>query len=82
MEATMHEAETNLSELVKRAQSGEEVIITSGRSRRPVARVVALSKQKPKGRTPGLFKGKVSIGPEFHEPLSDEELELWYGKTQ
>ena len=42
----MHEAKTNLSALVELAQKGEEVIITSGRERRPVARVVAVTQSK------------------------------------
>jgi hypothetical protein len=33
--ATIYEAKTNLSELVKQAQKGETVIITSGRDRTP-----------------------------------------------
>jgi prevent-host-death family protein len=79
-EATMHEAKTNLSELVKRAQKGEEVIITSGRSREPVARVVAIAKSKSKGRMPGLFKGVFTIAHDFDEPLPAEELRLWTGE--
>ena len=39
---TIFEAKTNLSELVRKAQKGEEVIITSGRNRVPVARLEAL----------------------------------------
>ena len=31
MEATMHEAKTNLSKLVARARAGEEVVITKDR---------------------------------------------------
>jgi hypothetical protein len=32
---------------------------------------------KPK-RQFGVLRGKISIGPEFFEPLPPEELELWY----
>lgn len=35
--ATILEAKTNLSKLVKKAQKGETVIITSGRAKTPVA---------------------------------------------
>ncbi len=42
--ATIFEAKTNLSELVKKAQKGETGIITSGRSKTPVA--------KPRPSTP------------------------------
>jgi len=37
VEATMFEAKTQLSELVKRAQRGERIVLTSGRAKTPVA---------------------------------------------
>ncbi|HEY0796050.1 MAG TPA: type II toxin-antitoxin system prevent-host-death family antitoxin [Acidisarcina sp.] len=80
IQATMHEAKTNLSALVKRAQQGEEIIITSGRAKEPVARIVPLTKRKPKGRVPGLFKGMFTVGPEFDDPLPEDELRLWNGE--
>jgi hypothetical protein len=30
--------------------------------------------QPKEARTPGRFKGRLVVGPEFFEPLSDEEL--------
>ncbi|MGB6687727.1 MAG: type II toxin-antitoxin system prevent-host-death family antitoxin [Terracidiphilus sp.] len=76
--ATIFEAKTNLSRLVKRAQKGEEVIITSGRERTPVARLEAI---KPVGKkrlgaleTPGFV-----LSEKFFEPLPEEELRLWNG---
>ena len=47
--ATMLEAKTNLSELVRQARNGETVIITLGREKTPVARLEAVE-QKPKKR--------------------------------
>ena len=78
--ATMHEAKTNLSALVELAQKGEEVLITSGRDRKPVARVVAVKKTKSRGRIPGLFKGTFKIRRDFDQPLPADELRLWNGK--
>jgi prevent-host-death family protein len=40
--ATIFEAKTNLSELLKQAQAGETVIITSGRDKKPIARLEAI----------------------------------------
>ena len=37
--ATIFEAKTGLSELIKKAQAGETVVITSGRDKKPVARI-------------------------------------------
>ena len=78
--ATMHEAKTNLSALVERARKGEEVVITSGRGREPVARVVAVSKPKRRVRTPGLFKDVFTIGKDFDRPLPAQELAPWLGE--
>ena len=32
---------------------------------------------KPK-RVPGRWKGQFTIAPEFFDPMTEEELELWY----
>jgi prevent-host-death family protein len=44
--ASIFEAKTNLSELVKKAQKGEVVVITSGREKTPVAKLEALRSPK------------------------------------
>jgi antitoxin (DNA-binding transcriptional repressor) of toxin-antitoxin stability system len=76
--ATVFEAKTTLSSLVKRALKGEEVIITSGRARTPVARLEAI---RPVGRkrlgaieTPGFV-----LPREFFAPLPEDELRSWEG---
>ena len=80
MEATMHEAKTNLSRLVARARAGEEVILTSGKSRTPIARIVPIDAPEVpvlKERPIGLFKGQFDVPDSFFDPLSEEELALW-----
>jgi antitoxin (DNA-binding transcriptional repressor) of toxin-antitoxin stability system len=76
--ATMFEAKTNLSKLVKRALEGEEVQITTGRERKPVVRIVAIEPVRANRRL-GFLKGKIEVGPEFFEPLPEDELRLWNG---
>ena len=71
---TIHQAKTNLSKLIERASEGEEIIIARGS--KPVARLVALGPVKGK-RQPGSLKGKLEIGPEFFEPMSESELSDW-----
>ncbi len=75
---TIFEAKTNLSQLIKEAQKGETVIITSGRDKRPVAKLVPVQPVKKKRlgalETPGFVLGKG-----FFEPLSEDELDLWDG---
>lgn len=73
---TVHAAKTNLSQLLERAEAGEEIIIARGQV--PIARLVPIAK-KPR-RAPGLYAGQIIIGPEFFEPLPEEELRLWEGR--
>lgn len=77
--ATIFETKTNLSELLRRVKLGEEVLITSGREREPVARLVAVDPVSAKRRI-GFMKGRGSVGPEFFEPLPSDELGLWNGE--
>lgn len=70
---TIHAAKTNLSKLVARAEAGEEIVLARGKE--PVARIVPLP-PRPK-RVFGRLKGKIKIGPEFFDPLPEDELKLW-----
>ena len=45
--ATIFEAKTNLSELIKKAQAGEKIVITSGREKTPVAELTPISQKRP-----------------------------------
>ena len=72
---TVHEAKTTLSKLLARVEAGEEIVIARGTV--PVARLVPAA-QKPK-RQPGLYPDVV-VGPEFFEPLPEEELRAWEGR--
>jgi prevent-host-death family protein len=81
--ATIFEAKTNLSELVRRVQQGEEVLITSGRERKPVAKLVAVDPAPSlASRRIGFMEGEGSIGPEFFDPLPEDELRLWNGEGE
>ena len=71
---TIHEAKTNLSRLIEQACQGEEVVIARGLE--PVVRLVPIADVKGR-RQPGALRGKLRVGPEFFEPLADEELSHW-----
>ena len=73
----MHFAKTNLSDLVARAEAGEEVILARGR--KPAVRLVPLPTASSR-RQPGRLAGRIAIGPEFFEPLPEEELAAWEGR--
>jgi|GraSoiStandDraft_11_1057310.scaffolds.fasta_scaffold803684_1 prevent-host-death family protein len=71
----IHEAKTQLSRLVELANQGEEIIIA--KAGKPMARLAPLARPLPV-RKPGILKGKVWFGDNFDEPMSEEELALWY----
>jgi len=77
VEATMHQAKTQLSKLVERVLAGDEVILTRGRKKVPAVRLVAIDPPQSNERPIGLYKGLIDIGPEFFEPLPEAELALW-----
>jgi antitoxin (DNA-binding transcriptional repressor) of toxin-antitoxin stability system len=74
--STIFEAKTNLSSLVKQAQKGEVVQITSGRSKTPVARLEAIHPQVKK-RLGALETPRFVLSEQFFEPLPEDELRLW-----
>jgi prevent-host-death family protein len=76
----IHEAKTNLSALVAKAEKGEEVVIA--RAGMPVVRLVPVNTQSKKrpDRRPGFMKGKIWIGPNFEDPLPDEILAAFRGE--
>ena len=77
--ATMFQAKTNLSELVKKAQAGEEVIITSGREKKPVVRLTPIEPAAPAGRLGFLEHLGIEVPDHFWDPLPEDELRLWEG---
>ncbi len=74
-EATMFEAKTQLSELVKRAQRGEKIVLTTGRKKTPAAMIVAL---KPvKERVFDLFHNPNFDIPADFDERSEAERRAW-----
>jgi prevent-host-death family protein len=71
---TIHTAKTTLSQLLARVEAGEEIILARGKE--PIAKLVPFHPPLTKRRF-GALRGIISIGPEFSEPLSDQELAAW-----
>ncbi len=71
----VHEAKTNLSRLLAKAEAGEDVIIA--RNGTPVAKLSPVAKR---GRPQiDVFKGKTVLPDTFFDPLPEEELNAWEG---
>ena len=66
-----HDAKTRLSRLLEDVERGADVVIA--RAGRPVARLVAVSPDRPT-RQPGALKGRIRIANDFDAPLPDDVL--------
>ncbi len=75
--ATIFEAKTNLSALLKQVQTGETVIITSGREKTPVARLEAFQAKPEPQRLGVAYDPNFVLPDSFWDPLPEEELRLW-----
>ncbi len=73
----IYEAKTQLSRLIERVESGEEIIIA--RAGRPVARLVAFERI-PGGCRLGLRKGEAQIAENFDDPLPKEFTRVFEGQ--
>jgi len=65
----IYEAKTRLSQLVQRAEAGEEIIIARGG--RPAARLVPFRTAGVK-RKPGRMRGRIRVGRNFDAPLPND----------
>jgi prevent-host-death family protein len=72
----MHEAKSDLSRLVERALTGEDVVIA--RAGKPVVRLVPVA--VPGKRNLGIWRGKVRMADDFDAPMSEQELADWEGR--
>jgi prevent-host-death family protein len=71
---TIDTAKTTLSQLLERVEAGEEIVLARGKE--PIAKLVPF-RRNTIGRRFGAYKGSVSVGPEFFEPSSIQELAAW-----
>ncbi len=76
MRATVQAAKVDLSELIERAKAGEEIILAEGKT--AVAMIVPIPKNKFRL---GMLNEQLSgEAPDFFEPMTDSELDLWEGQ--
>jgi prevent-host-death family protein len=65
----MHEAKTKLSQLVERAEAGEEIVIA--RNGKPVARLVPVERANSFASIRGIWRGQVQMADDFDELPDD-----------
>ena len=78
LQANIYDAKARFSELVEKAEHGQETIIA--RAGKPVAKIVPI-KPVTKTKKPRVFGGNVLgityLAPDAFAPMSDEELAEW-----
>lgn len=70
----IHDAQTQLSELLSLALQGTEVIFS--KDNMPLARLVPVSQRSSQSRIAGLHQGAISVSTDFDETLPDD---FWLG---
>lgn len=73
----LHEAKARLSELVDRAQSGEEVVIS--RHGKAVAKLVGYAPKRAR-RLGGLLRGRIKFRKGWDKPLPEDMLAAFEGR--
>ncbi|MHC5743561.1 MAG: type II toxin-antitoxin system Phd/YefM family antitoxin [Nostoc sp.] len=73
----IHQAETNLSQLLLRVEHGEEIIISDRGI--PVARLVPFRTSSNRRDSLGQDKGRFVVPEDFNAPLPDEMLAAFEG---
>ena len=81
-DVSLAHAKDHLEELIARASRGEDVRISDPELGTVVRLLpVATAKGNHPVRRPGRLKGQLTVPARLLEPMSEEELKLWYGDT-
>ena len=78
-QVNIHEAKTELSKLVERAEAGEEIIIA--RAGKPAAKLVPVTKSRGRRRL-GLLDGKYRVPDNFNAPLPESIIRAFEGRRR
>lgn len=78
IQVNIHEAKTRLSELLVKAQQGEEVVIANAGV--PIVRLTPVAKRRK--RKFGVMKGKFWISDDFDAPLPEDIMRAFYGEDE
>lgn len=69
----LYDAKNSLSELVERAERGEEIVIA--RRNVPAVKLVPVVESERTLRVPGRWRGVFTVPDAFFDPLPDDEME-------
>ena len=71
---TVGEFKSNLAQIIEQILKGEEFVVSYGRKKKKIFKVVPYQEEKPKKRKLGLLEGKVTIKIHDDWEMSDEEF--------
>jgi prevent-host-death family protein len=71
---SIHTAKATLSQLLARVEAGEEIILARGK--KPIAKLVPFNPPAAHRRF-GALRGVINVGPEFFDPLPEQDLAVW-----
>lgn len=77
MKVSVQTAQDTLTDLLDAATAGEEIVIA--REGKPSIKLVPVD--QPAFRL-GMWEGQFGEGPDFFEPMSEEDLALWEGTVE
>jgi prevent-host-death family protein len=78
-QVNIHEAKTELSKLVERAEAGEEIVIA--RAGKPAAKLVPVTKPRRRRRL-GLLDGKFRVPDNFNAPLPESIIRAFESRRR
>ena len=73
----IYDAKTRLSQLVDKAASGEDVVVS--RNGKPLVRITRLASSKRRVKF-GVLKGKLTVPADFDAPLPNDVLAAFEGR--
>jgi len=76
----VHDAKTNFSRLLERANAGETIIIAKAGKPYAQLKPLAATPPKPAKRRLGFMKGKMTVPDDIKTPFAEEIEEMFYGK--
>jgi len=76
--ANTNEVKEHLAAYVRRAETGETIILT--RYNRPVAQLAPLDRPARKRRPAGLCAGELRVPDDFNDPLPEEVVAAFEGQ--
>lgn len=74
---TIHQAETNLSQLLSRVELGEEIVISDQGV--PIAKLVPVRNSSNRRSSLGMDRDKFVVPEDFNDPLPDDILSAFEG---